>query len=177
MDARLCVSAASQGSVDTLIALRSQQPPCDWNQQTCTAAARSGHLPVLQYLRSCNPPCPWSAEVCTAAAAAGHLAILQWARLHGCSWNVDTFEQAWENRSSSLSHCMLLPLTDTSLLHQNRNKPNHLKSLHAQRMVCGSTRQPQVSAGIFIMTAELGAQTSACPFRHGKILGICANLW
>lgn len=108
MDARLCVAAASQGSVDTLIALRSQRPASAWNQQTCTAAARSGHLPVLRYLRSCNPPCPWSAEVCTAAAAAGHLAILQWARLHGCSWNADTFEQAWENRSAAPSPFMMV---------------------------------------------------------------------
>ncbi|KAK9821535.1 hypothetical protein WJX74_008729 [Apatococcus lobatus] len=98
MDARMCVSAASRGSLQDLKDLRSQQPPCPWDQRTCTAAARKGHLAILQHLRSCNPPCPWTAEVCTAAAAAGHLELLQWAISQQCDWNEEAFEQAWENR-------------------------------------------------------------------------------
>jgi hypothetical protein len=37
--------------------LRSQCPPCPWDNVACTYAARNGHLKVLQWLTSQDPPC------------------------------------------------------------------------------------------------------------------------
>ena len=93
-----CIQAAARGSLSRLQWLRSPGPCCPWNSKVCSAAARHGHLHILQHLRSCDPPCPWTAEVCTAAAGAGHLEILQWARAQGCSWELQTFEAAWQGR-------------------------------------------------------------------------------
>ena len=44
--------------------LRSQDPPCPWNEETCANAVNSEHLHILKWLRSQNPPCPWNYEQC-----------------------------------------------------------------------------------------------------------------
>ena len=38
--------------------VRSQDPPCPWDERTCSFAAEGGHLDVLQWARSHDPPCP-----------------------------------------------------------------------------------------------------------------------
>ena len=74
--------------------LRSQNPPCSWDENTCARAAKSGHLHILQWLRSQNPPCPWDECCCYAAAYAGHGNIVRWLRSQNppCRWNDEVFE-------------------------------------------------------------------------------------
>jgi hypothetical protein len=38
---------------------------------------------VLQWLRSQDPPCPWDQQVASLAEAGGHHELLQWALAHG----------------------------------------------------------------------------------------------
>ena len=62
--ARACAEAASNGQLETLQWMRSQDPPCPWDERTCSEAARYGRLSTLQWLRSQDPPCPWDPDVC-----------------------------------------------------------------------------------------------------------------
>jgi uncharacterized protein with NRDE domain len=85
------------GHLDVLQWLRSQTPPCSWDERTSEAAAQGGHLEILQWLRSQTPPCPWSERTTSdAAAQGGHLEILQWLRSQTspCSWDERTSEAA-----------------------------------------------------------------------------------
>jgi hypothetical protein len=83
--------AAGAGRLDVLEWLRSQDPPCPWDNTSfgmdsnaCTHAAYSGHLDVLVWLRSQDPPCPWDEWVCRYAAINGHLDVLEWAKANRC---------------------------------------------------------------------------------------------
>ena len=60
--------AAENGHLTTLQWLRSQDPPCPWDEDACLYAAMSGHLTTLQWLRSQDPPCPWDKARCLAEA-------------------------------------------------------------------------------------------------------------
>ncbi|QDZ23409.1 hypothetical protein HOP50_10g59480 [Chloropicon primus] len=75
-----CAEAGGGGHLHVLEWLRSQDPPCPWDENTCSDAALGGHLHTLQWLRSQSPPCPWDENTCSAAAKGGHLDVLQWAR-------------------------------------------------------------------------------------------------
>ena len=68
--------------------LRSQAPPCPWDERACSAAARDGQLGMLQWLRSEDPPCPWDEWACTRAADGGRLGVLPWLRSEDppCLW-------------------------------------------------------------------------------------------
>lgn len=79
----LCVqcshAAAAHGQLDTLIWLRRQTPPCNWNEDTCLAAANTGNLNVLKWLRIQNPPCPMDLEACKQhACSSQQYEVLQW---------------------------------------------------------------------------------------------------
>ena len=43
------------------------------NRESCCIAAKCGHLHVLQWLRSQDPPCPWDENTCCTVASCGHL--------------------------------------------------------------------------------------------------------
>ena len=58
--------------------LRTQDPPCPWDESTCEAAAGGGHLEMLQWLRAQDPPCPWDVSTCTLAYDRGYVDILLW---------------------------------------------------------------------------------------------------
>ena len=62
-------NAAASGHVGVLQLLRSQDPPCQWNEGACRNAAARGHLGVLRWLRSQQPPCPWDQRVVAEALA------------------------------------------------------------------------------------------------------------
>ena len=87
--AKWCREAAERGSLAVLEWLRSQDPPCPWDEWTCTRAAGYGHLEILQWLRSQDQPCPWDETTCANAAGGGHLIILQWLRSQDppCPWD------------------------------------------------------------------------------------------
>ncbi|QDZ25706.1 hypothetical protein A3770_18p82240 [Chloropicon primus] len=95
----LKTDAAEGGHLHALQWLRSQEPPCPWDEWTCEAAARGGHLDVLQWARSQDPPCPWAERTCEAAARGGRLDILMWLRSQDppCPWDfVECIEWAEE---------------------------------------------------------------------------------
>ena len=79
-DEHTCSVAAGQGHLHVLHWLRSQNPPCPWNEMACRLAAELGQLKALQWLRRQDPPCPWSEVVCRHAAMKGHLEVLRWLR-------------------------------------------------------------------------------------------------
>jgi hypothetical protein len=91
-----CFFAVQKGNLEILQWVRSQDPPCPWDEYTCANAARYGHLDVLQWLRSQNPPCPWDKNTCAYAAKNCHLNILQWARSQNppCPWDENTCSYA-----------------------------------------------------------------------------------
>jgi len=86
--------AAFQGSIETMKLLRSQDPPCPWDEYTCAYAARGGHLEVLKWLR--GQGCEWDSYTCAEAALGGHLEVLKWARSQGCEWDIYTCGYAAE---------------------------------------------------------------------------------
>ena len=95
-----CHAAARCGYLDVLKWLRSQDPPCPWDEETCESAAGNGHLDVLKWLRSQDPPCPWDESISTAAAGGGHLEILKWLRYTQnppCVYSNNTCAQAAGN--------------------------------------------------------------------------------
>ena len=84
-----CSRAAMGGHLNVLQWLRSQNPPCVWDECACSGAAMGGHLGVLQWLRSQDPPCPRNRWACSRAVMGGHLDVLQWLRSQDppCPWD------------------------------------------------------------------------------------------
>jgi hypothetical protein len=72
----LCEIAAKYGKIETLEWLRSQDPPCPWDENTCVAAAKYGHLETLKWLISQG--CIWDYLTYSSAAENGHIEILEW---------------------------------------------------------------------------------------------------
>ena len=95
----LCEEAANNCQRQALQWLRSQDPPCPWDEETCGCAAQNGYLDLLQWARSQDPPCPWDEDTCTSAAEFGELDVLQWARsqVPPCPWNKGTCSAAASN--------------------------------------------------------------------------------
>jgi hypothetical protein len=93
---RVCTVAAANGHLDVLRWLRTQDPPCPWNEWVCCYAAQNGHLDVLKWLRAQDPPCPWNEWVCCYAAQNGQLDVLKWLRAQDppCPWNTWTCANA-----------------------------------------------------------------------------------
>ena len=56
--------------------LRSQDPPCRWNEGCTYEAAELGDLPILQFLHEQAPPCPWRPDCTAGAARGGHLDVM-----------------------------------------------------------------------------------------------------
>lgn len=54
---QLCTESATHGNLHIIQWLRSQDPPCPWDEFTCEKAALGGHLETLKWLRSQDPPC------------------------------------------------------------------------------------------------------------------------
>ena len=110
LSARLCKFVAGAGCLTGLQWLRSQDPPCHWDERSCAWAAKCGHLSVLQWLRSQNPPGPWDAEACRYAVEFGHLAVLQWLRSQDppCPWN----KAACRSAAFSNGHCVMVAWID-----------------------------------------------------------------
>eukprot|EP01041_Mallomonas_annulata_P002711 gene2711-5336_t len=67
--AQISKSVNSLGCLDMCICcpcrwIRSQDPPCPWNEQTCAYyASCERHLDALKWL-SQDPPCPWNINNC-----------------------------------------------------------------------------------------------------------------
>lgn len=80
----LCMIASENGQLHALQWLRSQDPPCPWDEDTCSNAARNGHLNVLQWVRSQVPQCPWDEYTCSKAARNGQMKVLKWYKPHHC---------------------------------------------------------------------------------------------
>ncbi|WZN63710.1 putative ankyrin repeat protein [Chloropicon roscoffensis] len=95
-DTWVCYGAARGGHLKALKFLRSQDPPCPWNEMTCGHAAKGGSLEALKWLRDQDPPCPWDAYTCFYAAKGGHLEVLKWARAQEppCPWGEETCSEA-----------------------------------------------------------------------------------
>ena len=51
-------------------------------------------MEILKWLRSQDPPCPWDEHTCTLAAEGGHLEVLKWLRREGCPWDMSTWRLA-----------------------------------------------------------------------------------
>jgi len=81
-----CMEAAGK-DLETLKWLRSQDPPCPWDERTCAYAAGNGNLEVLRYARGNG--CPWDVETCLYAALGGHPDTLDWALDNGCLLDSD----------------------------------------------------------------------------------------
>ena len=98
-DIKSCIKAALGGHFNILKWLRSQDPPCPWNELTCSAAVNGGHFNILKWLRSQDPPCPWNERSCKYAAENGNLDILKWLRNQypPCPWDESTCEYATKN--------------------------------------------------------------------------------
>ena len=84
-DERACAAAAS-GAWAALVWMRGQDPPCPWDEGT-SARAAAWSLEKLQWVRAQDPPCPWDETVCEAASWRGDLQTLQWAIDNGCPWD------------------------------------------------------------------------------------------
>ena len=101
-----------------------------WDVHCCALAARGGHLTVLKWLRCGSSErilkeehgpwsvssddggsdvdvtpraCPWDEWTCANAAAGGHLEVLKWARVHGCHWEEDIFDNPSERDCAALA--------------------------------------------------------------------------
>ena len=61
---KLTNALIKNGQIETLKWLRSQDPPCPWDENICTIAAENGHIETLKWLRSQDPPCPWDENEC-----------------------------------------------------------------------------------------------------------------
>ncbi len=61
-------AACWSGQLHVVQWLRSQDPPCPWNDETCSSAAENGHIHILQWLRTQDPPCPWDESACLSEA-------------------------------------------------------------------------------------------------------------
>ena len=94
-DAWLCAIAASEGRLDVLQWLRTQQ--CPWDEATCANAAYAGHLEILRWARAHG--CPWNKMTCEAASEGEQLKVLQWIKNEeDCPWDEDEwaeFEEFW----------------------------------------------------------------------------------
>ena len=77
-DVETCQGAARGGCLEALKFLRSQDPPCPWDEMTSTFAAKGGHLEVLKWAFSQDPPCPWYGMIYEGAASEGQLQVLKW---------------------------------------------------------------------------------------------------
>ena len=55
-------------------------PPGYLDWESYGWAAEGGHLDVLKWVRSQDPPCPWDEGTCQEAAEGGHLEVLKWLR-------------------------------------------------------------------------------------------------
>ena len=61
-------SGARGGQLGTLVWLRSQAPPCPWNERVAEEEAAACQLTVLKWLLAQSPPCPISRKQCRRAA-------------------------------------------------------------------------------------------------------------
>ena len=43
--------------------LRSQYPPCPWDERACSNAVINGQIDTFLWLRSQNPPCPMHGNI------------------------------------------------------------------------------------------------------------------
>ena len=111
-----CQGAARGGCLEALKFLRSQDPPCPWDEMTSTFAAKGGHLEVLKWAFSQDPPCPWYGMICGAAASGGQLQVLKWLRSHDppCSWSRCSCR--WE--ASILGHTHVVEWIDQQEDHE-----------------------------------------------------------
>lgn len=75
---RIFSRIAENGNLKMIKWLRSQNPPCPWNEYACSLAAKGGHLKVLKWLKGQSPPCPWNAWTTAMAAQQKHFDILNW---------------------------------------------------------------------------------------------------
>lgn len=75
-----CCFAANNGLIEILQWLRSQDPPCPWDNLSCNVAAMNGDLKTLKWLRSQDPPCPWNERVYSDAFFNKHVETIKWMR-------------------------------------------------------------------------------------------------
>ena len=82
--ANTMICVVEKGYFDAVRWLRSQDPPCPWDEATCAAAARTGNLILLQWLRSQEPPCPWDGRTFYIASESKQYHVLHWLLSHEC---------------------------------------------------------------------------------------------
>ena len=99
VDHHLMNIAAALGFLESMMVLRSQDPPCPWYAGTCTSAAGGGHLVVLQWARSQDPPCPWSAGTCMYAVRYGGLTYDEVFRYSGYHRKTRDRRASWSTTS------------------------------------------------------------------------------
>jgi hypothetical protein len=73
---------AVQGkNINALKWLRSQDPPCPWNEyEVYELASSTGNIMLMKCLRDLNPLYTWNDSLCANAAKNGHLRMLRWLR-------------------------------------------------------------------------------------------------
>ena len=98
--------------MDVLQFLRSQDPPCPWDEHTCFYAVREGHLEVLKWLRDQDPPCPWGRRYCKALATGSedpyeitthHQHIIDWIDRQEDESDCDSEEQRERERMREIA--------------------------------------------------------------------------
>ncbi len=61
--------------------LRSQNPPCPWDELTAVAAAQRQDRCMIKWaLREAHPPCPWDERLLNACSNEGLEDIIEWLR-------------------------------------------------------------------------------------------------
>ena len=92
-------AAAENDQLEIVTWLRSQDPPCPWNEWTMSACAGAGRLRIMKSIREGSGPCPWDEDSCSAAAQNGQLSALHWLREQQppCPWDSTTINYACEN--------------------------------------------------------------------------------
>ncbi len=87
-DAGVCAAAAEAGHVAMVELLRSQNPPCPWDERSGMKACCSGHQPVLECLQALGYP--WTEQWPKIAASRGHCKLLEWMRSQDGDWLWDS---------------------------------------------------------------------------------------
>lgn len=75
-----CKQAAKDGKIEILKWLRSQDPPCPWDEGCWNVAAQYGNTETLRWLKEKNCPRPTDYWPCLVAIENGYLETVKWLR-------------------------------------------------------------------------------------------------
>jgi hypothetical protein len=80
------------GFEETVVWLRSQNPPCPWGSMSYGPVIQAKSLDAVKVLHSLG--CPMGPDITAMAASAGDTEILEWLIEQGCDWSYNTCHSA-----------------------------------------------------------------------------------